>query len=97
MASFETRPADVVAMGGRVAALAAGLDGDAAAVGRDRLDGPPRTAAALARFADAYRTSVANLRDDVVALGRLTQVAGSNYERVEAAATRRLSRRGRGG
>lgn len=92
VATIQTDPSAVVAMGGRVAGLAAGLRGGAAAVGRGAVDGPPRTAAALASFARAYAQTVANLHDDVVALGRLTQVAGANYERVEAAAAARAGR-----
>lgn len=97
MARIETRPADVVAMGARVAALAAGMRGDERAVGDGPVDGPPRTVAALARFATAYGDTVRNLGDDVVALGRLTQVAGANYERVEACAARRFAPEARGG
>ena len=87
MDRITTDPAAVNALGGRIASSADALDPAVDAVNSCiAIDGPPQTAAAVAAATPALSRSVNHLRDDVVALGRLTEVAGASYERVEAAA-----------
>ncbi|HET7488111.1 MAG TPA: hypothetical protein VFJ85_09290 [Acidimicrobiales bacterium] len=88
MVTCEANPTDIVAMGGRIANAAGPLGGQGDAVAHATPEAPPATARALEHFAKAYGQTVHNLAVDVIALGRLTQVAGTNYERVEQAAAR---------
>jgi hypothetical protein len=95
MVTFATEPAAVRGLGSDIVAMASDVDRATAAVGAlgalgatASLDGPPRTAAALADFAEAYGQTTERLRDDVVALGRLTQAVGAEYDAVETAAFR---------
>jgi hypothetical protein len=87
MVTFRTDTGAVIGLGGDIVAKAASVDGAAGQVaGTPCLAGPPETAAALADFAHAYGQTTQRLHDDVVALGRLTQATGAEYDAVEAAA-----------
>ena len=89
MVTISTCPSFVVDLGGQIAAKVTGLDDVVADVaGAPDVGDPPQTAGALVDFLTAYKQTVKRLRDDVVALGRLTQAAGAEYDAVEAAATR---------
>jgi hypothetical protein len=89
MVTYATDTAAVVALGSDIVAMADGVGGAAAAVGATpSLDGPCGTAGALAAFAEAYGQTAERLRTDVVALGRLTQAVGAEYDAVEASAIR---------
>jgi hypothetical protein len=78
----------IVGLGGDIVTMAGDVDKAAAAVsGTPCLAGPPDTSTALADFAKAYGQTTDRLRDDVIALGRLTQAAGAEYDAVETAAS----------
>jgi hypothetical protein len=87
MVTYSADTGGIMTLGGDIVGMAARVDGAARDVGGTPcLAGPPETAAALARFARAYGRSTDRLRDDVVALGRLTQAAAAEYDAVETAA-----------
>lgn len=89
MRYIRTDTAGVIGLGTDIVGMAGGVDGATAAVGAPHgVEDPPATASALAELMTAYRRSTQRLRDDVVALGRLTQAAGAEYDAVESAAAR---------
>jgi hypothetical protein len=88
MATYSTDTTAVVDLGGDIVAMAGDVDEAATKVaGISDLADPPDTVAALAGFAKAYGQTTSRLHDDVIALGRLTQAAGAEYDAVETAAT----------